>query len=608
MDKKIKLIDAIKEFFVFKGIDTCFCVTGGGAMHINDSFGHDTRIHTIYNHHEQASAIAAEGYARIAGKPAIVSVTSGPGATNAITGVAGAWLDSIPMIVISGQMKRETLISASNQNLRQLGFQEFNIIDSVSCMTKYAKLLDNSSLVIQEVVQAFDIMNEGRKGPIWLDIPIDVQSEFINIESNSGGFIFPTAPLIQTPGFSNSTILSIIIDKLLESARPVLLVGYEVRMDNCVDKFIKLAEHLSIPVVTEWNSHDIISDDHHLNCGRPGTIGNRAGNLVVQQSDFLLCVGCQLSIRQISYVWSNFAPKAFKVGVSVDYAELNKPTINFDLQINCSISRFIDQFFDLLVARNYQSPFLAWVNWASDLSDRYPVIQRKHYDDTRGLSVYGFFKILSDFLPAKSITILANGAACVAGLQTVLIKPNQRIYTNAGLSGMGYAICAAIGASCAQVDQSFPIVCVEGDGSIQMNLQELQTIFHNRLNIKLFWLNNDGYQSIKLTQKGMFNALEKGYCGADSSSGLSCPSAKKIANAYGIPYFSASSISELYSISSFLQSNGPSIMEIILNPDEEFEPKLQSRLNPDGTFSTPSLEDMSPFLSKDELSSALYKA
>ena len=608
MNKKIKLVDAIKEFFVLKGIDTCFCVTGGGAMHINDSFGHDTRIHTIYNHHEQASAIAAEGYARIAGKAAIVSVTSGPGATNAITGVAGAWLDSIPMIVISGQMKRETLVSAYNQKLRQLGFQEFNIIDSVSCMTKYAKLLDKPSLVIQEVVHAFDIMNAGRKGPIWLDIPLDVQSELVEIEFNSEGFIFPKPPFIQVPILSDTNILGKIFDKLVDSVKPVMLIGYEVRMDNSVDKFIKFAERLSIPVVTEWNSHDTISDDHQLNCGRPGTIGNRAGNFVVQQADFLLCVGCQLSIRQISYVWSNFAPSAFKVGVSSDYAELNKPTINFDVKINSSISSFIDQFHHFLVTHNYQSQFIGWLNWASDLSDRYPVVQRKHYDDSRGLSVYVFFKFLSDLLPSNSITILANGASCVAGLQTIVIKPNQRIFTNAGLSGMGYAICAAIGACCAQDDQSTPIVCVEGDGSIQMNLQELQTIVHNQLNIKLFWLNNGGYQSIKLTQKGMFNALEKGYCGADSSSGLSCPSAEKIASAYGIPYFCASSISALYSISSFLLQEGPCIMEIILNPNEEFEPKLQSRLNPDGTFVTPPLEDMAPFLTRDELRSVYYEA
>jgi len=598
-----RIADFIKEYFLSKSIDTCFCVTGGGAMHINDSFGHDPRITTIYNHHEQASAIAAEGYARVSGKPAIVSVTSGPGATNAITGVVGAWLDSIPMVILSGQMKRETLITSTDLPLRQLGFQEFNIVDAAKCMTKFCKVLSDTNTILDDLEEAYHLMMSGRKGPIWLDIPLDVQAFQVQKSDFSASSLQYS---LRTTANSKVYIdFPAMIESLHAAERPVLMVGYEIRMDNCVSELLELAEIIGIPVVTEWNSQDVIPDSNPLNSGRPGTIGDRAGNFVVQQSDFLLCIGCQLSIRQISYAWKNFAPKAFKIGISSDLAELRKPTVSFDLSFNCNVKSFISSFTGYLMSYGYSPNHFEWSAWARNLYFKYSIGSCSHLDDTHGLSVYAFFDALSNTLPGDSITILANGAACVAGLQTIKAKKNQRFFTNAGASGMGYAIAASIGAS-TFCGNNTSVICVEGDGSIQMNIQELQTIVHNNFNIKIFWLNNNGYQSIKLTQKGMFNAEEKGYCGAGPDSGLSCPSAEKIAKAYNFAFFKLRINNDLHVLPSILNSIGPLMVEVVLNPLENFEPKLQSKLNLDGTFTTSSLEDMAPFLSREEILSTIF--
>ena len=599
-----RIADLIKDYFVSKGVDTCFCVTGGGAMHFNDSFGHDPRISVIYNHHEQASAVAAEGYARVSGKPAIVSVTSGPGATNAITGVVGAWLDSIPMVVLSGQMKRETLVSSTNLPLRQLGFQEYNIVDVAKHMTKYCRVLSDPDTVIDDLEEAYHIMMSGRKGPIWLDVPLDVQAfESHELKDIASSRQYPD----NCSAISDNAVdYQYIIKRLSEAKRPVLMVGYEVRMDNCVADFLELVENIGIPVVTEWNSHDLIPDDNPLNSGRPGTIGDRAGNFVVQQSDILLCIGCQLSIRQISYAWQNFAPRAYKIGASSDLSELHKPTVSFDLALHCSVKTFISGFNSFLRCNSYITTHGDWSAWARNLYIKYSGSNYSCSDDGNGLSVYSFFTSLNDSRSSDSVTVLANGAACVAGLQTLKSIDNQRFFTNAGASGMGYAIAASIGTS-AFCGNGTQVICVEGDGSIQMNIQELQTIVHNRLNIKIFWLNNNGYQSIRITQRSMFNAETTGYCGAGPESGISFPSAERIANAYNIPYYKLCSHDDLQELASILKSDGPLIAEVILNPLEEFAPKLQSRLNPDGTFSTPSLEDMAPFLRREEINSTLFQ-
>ena len=604
MSKSLKVSDYIACFFLEKGIDTCFCVTGGGAMHLNDSLGHNPGYRTIYNHHEQASAMAAEGYTRVTNKPALVCVTSGPGATNAFTGVLGAWLDSIPMIVLSGQMKLETTLRAVPFELRQLGFQEFNVVDSVSAMSKYAVMVTDVRYVRYHLERAFHEATHGRKGPVWLDIPLDIQGAMIDPETQLSWGLYdgPTFDVyLQSvrPSVANS-----VIERINQAKRPVLMVGSGVQLDGARRLLLEAIRRLQIPVVTEWNSEDLVPSDDPFYCGRPGTIGDRAGNFVVQNADLLLVLGCQLSIRQISYVWDQFAPRAYKIGVNVDENELLKPTVRFDQPIHCGAADFLYALQASPIASVHRSGG-AWHQWCKSVQQRYPVVRRNEADSGGPMSVYAFFDALSEALPERSRLVLGNGAACVCGLQTVRVHRGLRMFTNAGASGMGYGIAAAIGASFATTvteDVPGPVLCVEGDGSIQMNIQELQTIKHHQLNIKIFWLNNGGYHSIRQTQASMFAGKTRGYCGADASSGLSFPEAKGIAAAYGMKYLRIDKAASLSAaLAEVMEWKGPLICEVVVDPDQIWAPKLQSKLLEDGTFQTPPLDDMYPFLDRTEI-------
>lgn len=597
----IKVSDYIVKFFLDHNIDKCFTVTGGGAMHLNDSFGHSNDFECIYTHHEQACSMAAEGYTRISGKPAIVCVTSGPGTTNVLTGVLGSWLDSIPMIIISGQMPFNTTIKSTPLPLRQLGFQEFNIIDCVSCMTKYAEMIIEPKYIAYHLEKALYLSQSGRKGPVWLDIPLNVQSSLVDEDDLVHyNFISDSEPL-----HSNNNSISFILEKIKASKKPVIMAGYEIRMSNSYDEFLNLVSNLKIPVVTEWNSNDLIWDDHEYYAGRPGTIGNRGGNFVLQNADLLISIGCQLSLRQISYAWNNFAKNAYKIAISSDKYELIKPTVKIDYPIQCNLKSFLKEFSTFCSDEKNNSTNIGWYEWCKSINQKYPIVLDKHYKNNNFLSVYAFVRELSKYLKDGDIISLANGAACVVGLQAIEIKKNQRIFTNAGASSMGYGITAAIGACFAEKDKS--IVCIEGDGSIQMNLQELQTIIHNNLNIKIFWINNDGYHSIKQTQNSMFQAKDKGFCGANKSSGISFPSAEKIALAYGFNYCKIEQVEDLNQIEEMLNHFGPTICEVVTDPNEIFEPKLQSKLLEDGKFYTPSLEDMFPFLSEEEMKQNIFE-
>ena len=599
----IKVSEYITNFFSAQGVDKCFVVTGGGAMHLNDSLGHSTTIDCIYNHHEQACAMAAEGYTRVSGKPALVCVTSGPGSTNVVTGVLGAWLDSIPMIVLSGQMTFNTTIKSTPIPLRQLGFQEFNIVDSVDSMTKYAVMLTDPKYIAYHLEKAYYLATSGRRGPVWLDIPLDVQSAMVD-ENELIHYNIASEQLQTTQKTIDSATLGHIMDKLNNAKKPVILAGYGVRMSDSYDTFLQVVDKLKIPVVTEWNSNDLIWKDHEYYAGHPGTIGDRGGNFVLQNADLVLAIGCQFSIRQISYAWKNFAKNAYKIAVDIDRSEMIKPTIKIDYPIHMDVKSFLTNVNEYDKASTH-NPNNKWHKWCKNINNKYPVVLDDHFKSISPISIYAFVKSLSDCLDHKDVVTLANGAACVVGLQALEIKQNQRVFTNAGASSMGYGIAAAIGASYARDNNR--VVCIEGDGSIQMNLQELQTIIHNNLNIKIFWINNDGYHSIKQTQTSLFNAEKKGFCGANGNSGISFPSAEKIANAYGFAFFKIDNVADLDSIiSQTCETPGPVICEVVTNPGEQFQPKLQSKLLEDGTFQTPSLEDMYPFLPKEELKENTY--
>lgn len=596
---KIKVSDYIASFMAENGVVDLFTVTGGGAMHLNDSLGNHPGLHSTYNHHEQACAIAAEAYARLTGNIALVCVTSGPGGTNAITGVMGAWVDSIPMFVISGQVKFSTTIASTDVPLRQFGDQEFNIIDSVTCMTKYAVMVTNPESIAYHLERAFFLAQHGRPGPVWLDIPLNVQGAFI--ETDSLQHYDSSEDATQTVAPPAIEIYAQLIEKIRLAKKPVILAGSGIRLSGRHDTFIKLLDHLQIPVVTAWNAHDVLWDDHPLYCGRPGTIGTRGGNFVVQNSDLLLSLGCRMNIRQISYNWENFAKNAYLVAVDIDEAELKKPTISADMPIHADLDDFLPGLFEA-IQPTQQLGNIEWLEWCRMVNQKYPAVLQQYYSTNSPVNPYVFMYKLSQCLEEDDVTVTGNGSACVCSFQAMVVKKKQRLFTNSGCASMGYGLPAALGAAVALNGKR--VICLDGDGSIQMNLQELQTIIHNRLNIKIFWLNNDGYHSIRQTQVNIFDSR---FCGVNETSGISFPSAEKIAYAYGFDFFKIDDVEQMdCKLVKVLESNGPVICEVLLDPTQGFEPKLSARALPDGSMISPSLEDMYPFLMHDEMKENIY--
>lgn len=597
---KIKVSDYIASFMVENAITDLFTVTGGGAMHLNDSLGNHPKLHSTYCHHEQACAIAAEAYARLTGKIALVCVTSGPGGTNALTGVMGGWVDSIPMFIVSGQVKFSTTIASTSVPLRQLGDQEFNIVDAVRCMTKYSVMVTDPESIAYHLERALFLATHGRPGPVWLDIPLNVQGATVATDSLKHYDPEEDAGEILSPPLSS--VYEELLDKIRAAQKPVILAGSGIRLSGAYESFVELLEYLRVPVVTAWNSHDELWDDHPLYCGRPGTIGTRGGNFVTQNGDLLLSLGCRMNIRQISYNWENFAKNAYLAAVDIDGGELKKPTLSVDMPIHADLADFLPG----LLAAAKRTPIRCndtWLVWCREIHKKYPAVVPEYYATNSPVNPYVFMDKLSRHLEEGDVTVTGNGSACVCSFQAMIVKKNQRLFTNSGCASMGYGLPAALGAAVARRGER--VICLDGDGSIQMNIQELQTILHNRLNLKIFWLNNDGYHSIRQTQTNLFAAR---FCGVNASSGISFPDAEKIASAYGFEFVRIDAIDTMdEKIKKVLSSSNPVLCEVLLDPAQGFEPKLSARSLPDGTMVSPSLEDMFPFLSEEELKTNIYK-
>lgn len=592
---KIRLADYIADFLVANGITQQFCVTGGGAMFLNDAFGHKKGLNCVYNHHEQASAISAEGYTRASGKMSSVCVTTGPGGTNALTGVVGAWLDSVPMFVISGQVKFATTVASCKElGLRQLGDQEFNIVDCVKTMTKYAVMVTDPNTIKYHLERALYLATHGRFGPVWLDIPVNVQSAEVEPETLVGYEPEEDAQILP-PDVDNRQIQAL-LQGLRQAKRPVILAGEGITLSQTKNFLIALADKWQIPVLTAWNAHDLMADDHSCYAGRPGSMGTRGGNLVLQASDYVLSLGCRMNIRQISYNWTSFAKDAFLAYVDIDKAELNKPTINHSQhQVGLKIHADLACVMPILVNTDV-GDHKKWLEKARKINLDYPAVLPEYHND-KTLNPYVFFKRFSSFWADDELVVCANGSCCVSNFQAMEVKKNQRIFANSGCASMGYGLPAAIGACF--TNKSKRVVCLEGDGSIQMNLQELQTAVHHNLNLKIVWVNNDGYHSIRQTQTNNFKA---NFCGVSSDNGISFPSAQKIATAYGIKYFACATEQELNAVAEqFLSAEGVCILEAIVDKTQFFAPKLSSKIQPDGSIVTPEINDMYPFLPDGEL-------
>jgi acetolactate synthase-1/2/3 large subunit len=594
-----RVADYIAGYLADRSIGHVFMVTGGAAMHLNDAFGRESRIKKVFCHHEQSCAMAAESYFRVSNKMAAVNVTAGPGATNAITGVYGAHVDSMAMIVISGQSKRETMVQSSGLPLRQLGDQEVNIVEMVKGITKYAVLIDDPRSIRYHLEKALHLATQGRPGPVWLDIPIDVQSAQIDPETLTG-FNPVIETQIGTPAEVSEQLVRDILERMAAAKRPVIYAGTGIRLSGQYDRFLRLADRLGIPVVAAWNSNDLLPNDHPSYAGRPGTIGDRAGNFTVQNSDFLLILGCRLNIRLVSYNWSSFAPRAFKVMVDADEAEMKKPTLSIDLPVHADLKDFLPMLNQ--VSEGWVSRHAGWLSWCRERVARYPVVLPEYWDIEEKVNPYCFMDRLSSFIKEGEVIACGDGTACVTAFQTIRIRPEMRLFHNSGCASMGYDLPAAIGAAEA-LPENKRIICLAGDGSIMMNLQELQIIVGRRLPVKIFILNNTGYHSIRQTQGNFFPDNIVG-CGTDS--GLSFPDFGKVATAFGLPFERCASHAELdVAIRKTLELEGPAVCEVMLDLGQAFAPKLSSRKLDDGRMVTAPLEDMAPFLSRQELAENL---
>ncbi|MCK6682143.1 MAG: thiamine pyrophosphate-binding protein [Thermoanaerobaculia bacterium] len=589
----MKLSDYVARTVADQGIDCVFMVTGGGAMHLNDSFGKEERLRIIFNHHEQACAMAAEGYSRVTGKTGVVQVTTGPGGINALNGVFGAYTDSIPMVVISGQVKRETCMAFHDiPDLRQLGDQEVDIIRMVAGITKYAVLLREPDSIRFHLEKAFHLARSGRPGPCWIDIPIDLQSSQVDADRLAPYVAPGTSPHRKALRRSCQEVL----ERLRAASRPVIMAGTGVALANARDVFERVTARLRIPVVPAWTAPDVVPNDDPHYCGRTGTIGDRAGNFAVQNADVLLVIGSRLNIRQVSYNWKSFARAAFKIQVDVDPAEMAKPTVRPDLGIVADAREFLEELESQLEAgAGLEGSHGAWLSWCRDRVGRYPVVLPRHRTRAERINPYHFIEVLFETLGRDDVVACGDGAAAVVTFQAARLQRGQRLFANSGSASMGFDLPSAIGACLGRGRKR--VICLAGDGSLQMNVQELQTVVHHQLPIKVFVLNNGGYLSIRQTQKNFFGRL----VGEGPQSGVSFPSTVALGQAYGIPSLELRGPDFRPGIASALEREGPVVCDVLLDPDQEFEPRLTSRSLEDGRIVSSPLEDLYPFLGREEL-------
>ncbi len=634
---RVKLSDYLAQRLVEFGITHGFSVTGGGAMHLNDSLGHQRGLTLTYNHHEQASAIGAECYARIHQKMALLCVTTGPGGTNAITGVVGAWLDSIPMFVLSGQVRYDWCARSSGVHIRSMGDQEFDICRSIDCMTKYSEMVVNPLRIRFLLEKCAYLANVGRPGPVWLDIPLDVQSAFVETEEligfdredyERGGDGWgkaanpPREPQDQAgqgeyraplpPKVTEATVQKI-LEKIRHAKRPVLNAGNGIRIGDAHELFMEVARMLHIPVVVGWDSEDCMPVEDPLYVGRPGNFGDRPGNFAVQNADLVFSVGSRLSLRQVGFNYKGWAREAYTIVNDIDNEELKKPTLHVDMPVHAHCK-------DLLLEMKKQlerehTPLwsggegIKGMNWEETCRywrKTYPVCKQEFLqeDNSRRANVYAFIRAIGLKARENQITVVGNGSACVVGGHSYIIKKGQRFISNSAIASMGYDLPAAIGACIANAEGGVherDVILITGDGSIQMNLQELQTIVHHHLPLKIFLINNEGYHSIRQTQRRFFGDRPMVGIGTDSGD-LSFPDMEKIAAAYGIPFIRATTNSELEgAVEAAFAAEGPVICEAFVTKEQNFEPKSSGKQLPDGRMVSPPLEDLVPFLSDEEM-------
>lgn len=584
---KVTVSQYIAEFVAGLGAKHVYTVTGGGAMYLNDALGFHPKYRMVCMHHEQSCAMAAEADARISGGIGVFHVTSGPGGTNAITGVAGGWIDSIPMLGISGQASVPTTIGKTG--LRQRGVQEVDIVSMVKPVTKYAVMVTAADEIRFHMEKAAHLATSGRPGPVWIDVPTDVQNFQVEPEAIPGYRPEPK------PNVDFEAKIKECLALIAAAERPVLIPGYGIRLAGAAREFRELAEKLQFPIVPSWNAADIVGSDSPYHVGRCGIFGDRTGNLAVQNADLLIIVGSRMSIPQTGYNAALFARGAKMIVVDIDAREHEKPTLRPAVSVVGDAGDFVRAL--LSASGNFaRDPKVgAWLAKCQDWRKRYPVTLDEYREIPDKVNSYHFVERLSDKLPADSVVVTDMGTSFTCTMQTFATKAGQRLFTSSGLAAMGFGLPGAIGACFAHGRRR--TICVSGDGGLMFNLQELQTVLQYKLPIVLFVLNNEGYLTMKHTQQNYFGRL----IGSEVESGVSCPDFVKLGQAFGIPGAHVRNRDELEAgLDAALAAEGPYICEVHMPAMQALVPRVQNKRAPDGRIIPTPIEDLYPFLDREE--------
>lgn len=584
---KVKVSDYIFYYLQNKDIKTTFSVTGGAAAHLFESI-RNSEINCVFNYHEQACAMSAEGYARITNKPALVLVTNGPGSSNTITGVLGAYQDSIPMFIISGQVPTSQTIEGE---LRQLGVQELDIISVVKSITKYSAQIRKADEIKYHLDRAyFECMNN-RKGPVWLDIPLDIQSSIVDTDELVGW------------DFSNNLEFSYDFEEINEllskSKRPLIVAGNGIHLSNSEELFKKLIRKLKIPCISTWTAKDLFNWDDELFVGNFGILGERSANFAVQKADLLLILGSRLSIPNIGYKSELFSPNSTKIMVDIDENEMSKKTLNIDYKINADLNIFLSKFIDnLYISKEWGS----WIAETNEWKKKYPVYLKEYRNNSDKINSFHFIETLSKYLKDDDVVVTDMGTSYTCTHQALKTNGKNRLYTSSATCSMGFGLPGAIGTYFGNKNKN--VVLIAGDGGFQMNIQELQTVIHNKIPLKIFILNNSGYLAISLMQDNLFNSK---YIGSTIDSGISSPDFCKIGESYGIRSIRLKNNNELEnSIEDVLNYDGAIICEILMPEHQLLIPRVQSKKDENGNIISNSLENMFPFLSDDEIKKIMF--
>jgi acetolactate synthase-1/2/3 large subunit len=591
----MKLSDYVVEFIAGQGVRDVFMLPGGGAMHLNDSLGKCPGLRYVCNLHEQGSAVAAEAYGQVTGL-GVAMVTTGPGGTNAITGVAGAWLESTPMLVVSGQVKRPDLVAG--RGVRQIGFQEIDIVAMVKSITKYAVVVTDPSRIRHHLEEALWTATHGRKGPVWIDIPLDVQAAQI-VPADLQGFT-PPAPEPDIEG-RTAQAAARTLSLLAAAKRPIVLVGNGVRHAGAAAEFIAWAERVGIPVLTTWKTLDFLPESHPLYVGRPGAVGQRAANFAQQNSDLFISIGARLDYGQTAYNHAHFAPRAKRVVVDIDPHEIAKLEMDIDVSLCADAAGFVRE----LTAQTPGLSFPDWGAWRARCAAwraRYPVILPEYRLPGRGINNYYLVETIGQLMTAGDILACGSSGACSeVTAQALPASAGIRFINTHGLGAMGFGVPAALGACLGSGGRR--TVCIDGDGGFAMNAQELSVISRLALPIKFFVLNNGGYGSIRATQ---INYFDRRFVACDPASGLTLPDLQKTAESHGIEYRRIDDQGSLReNVATVLNSAGPVVCNVIMAPDQFTQPKVSSRQQPDGKMVTMPMEDLWPFLDRAEFRDAM---